>query len=200
MPTIIKRYPNRKLYNTETKRYITLDGISTLIKQSNEVQVLDHTTGEDLTTLTLTQIIFEQEKKRGGFLPKSVLTGLIQGGGERIGSLRRTLGMPLDLLRQVDDEIERRMKEMITQGEVAREEGLRMLEKLLSYGPLGRTTENNGVEEAPLDSTEVAVRRMLEERDIPSRSEIQSLLDQLDDLASKLDLMEQEESASAEIN
>ncbi|MCO5187726.1 MAG: hypothetical protein M9928_16120 [Anaerolineae bacterium] len=200
MPTIIKRYPNRKLYNTETKRYITLDGISTLIKQSNEVQVLDHTTGEDLTTLTLTQIIFEQEKKRGGFLPKSVLTGLIQGGGERIGSLRRTLGMPLDLLRQVDDEIERRMKEMITQGEVAREEGLRMLEKLLSYGPLGRTTENNDVEEVTLDSTEVAVRRMLEERDIPSRSEIQSLLDQLDDLASKLDLMEQEESASAEIN
>lgn len=198
MPTIIKRYPNRKLYNTETKRYITLEGIATLIKQSNEVQVLDHTTGEDLTSLTLTQIIFEQEKKRGGFLPKSVLTGLIQGGGERIGSLRRTLGMPLDLLRHVDDEIERRMKEMITQGEVAREEGLRMLEKLLSYGPLGRSAEDNGTVAAPPGDMEEAVRSLLEERDVPSRSEIQNLLDQLDDLASKLDLIEQEESASAE--
>ena len=84
MPTIIKRYPNRKLYNTETKRYITLDGISTLIKQSNEVQVLDHTTGEDLTTLTLTQIIFEQEKTR--WLSAQIsINRPYSGGGERIG-------------------------------------------------------------------------------------------------------------------
>ncbi|MGD8735253.1 MAG: polyhydroxyalkanoate synthesis regulator DNA-binding domain-containing protein, partial [Anaerolineae bacterium] len=54
--TRIKRYPNRKLYDTEAKQYITLEGIAALIRQGNEVQVIDHATGEDLTALTLTQI------------------------------------------------------------------------------------------------------------------------------------------------
>ena len=69
MPITIKRYPNRKLYNTDTKRYITLDGIAELIRDGESVQVVDHTTNEDLTSLTLSQIIFEQEKKKSGFLP-----------------------------------------------------------------------------------------------------------------------------------
>lgn len=78
---IIKRYPNRKLYNTETKKYITLDGIADLIREGEEVQVLDHATGEDLTALSLSQILFEREKKSAGFLPHSVLTSLVQAGG-----------------------------------------------------------------------------------------------------------------------
>ena len=194
MLTIIKRYPNRKLYNTETKRYITLDGIASMIKQGDEVQVLDHTTGEDLTSLTLTQIIFEQEKKRGGFLPKSVLTGLIQTGGERFGTLRRTLVMPLDLLRQVDGEIERRMKDLISRGDLAREEGTRLLEKLLSYSQ-NDTSVNGDVAEVTQESDLAAVQRVLDERGVPSRSEIQKLIDQLDTLADKLDEMEQDGSA-----
>ena len=86
---IIKRYPNRKLYDTEAKKYITLDGISDLIRDGQEIQVLDHASGEDLTAVILTQIIFEQEKKNSGFLPRSVLRGLVQAGGDTIGSLRR---------------------------------------------------------------------------------------------------------------
>ena len=63
---IIKRYPNRKLYDTEAKRYVTLETITQMIHEGQEVQVVDHETGEDLTNLTLSQIIFEQEKKGGG--------------------------------------------------------------------------------------------------------------------------------------
>ncbi|MCK5314811.1 MAG: polyhydroxyalkanoate synthesis regulator DNA-binding domain-containing protein, partial [Anaerolineales bacterium] len=71
----IKRYPNRKLYDTEAKQYITLDEIADLIRQGQEIRVTDNVTGEDLTAVTLSQIIFEQEKKQSGFLPRSVLTG-----------------------------------------------------------------------------------------------------------------------------
>ncbi|MGD8598405.1 MAG: polyhydroxyalkanoate synthesis regulator DNA-binding domain-containing protein, partial [Anaerolineae bacterium] len=108
--TRIKRYPNRKLYDTEAKQYITLEGIAALIRQGNEVQVIDHATGEDLTALTLTQIIFEQEKKRRGFLPQSVLTSLVQAGGDRMSTLRQALATPLNLARQVDEEIEQRLQ------------------------------------------------------------------------------------------
>jgi polyhydroxyalkanoate synthesis repressor PhaR len=107
---VIKRYPNRKLYDTEAKQYITLGGIAGLIRQGQEVQVVDHTTGEDLTAVVLTQIIAEQEKKRTGFLPQAVLTGLIRSGGETLATLQRTLASSLELLHQADEEIEGRIQ------------------------------------------------------------------------------------------
>jgi polyhydroxyalkanoate synthesis repressor PhaR len=88
---IIKRYPNRKLYDTEAKRYVTLDSITQMIHEGQEVQVVDHETGEDLTNLTLSQIIFEQEKKGSGLLPRSLLTNLVRAGGDTFDQVRRAL-------------------------------------------------------------------------------------------------------------
>jgi polyhydroxyalkanoate synthesis repressor PhaR len=177
MPITIKRYPNRKLYNTDTKRYITLDGIAELIRDGESVQVVDHTTNEDLTSLTLSQIIFEQEKKKSGFLPQAVLTGLIQAGGETLHSLRRTMASPLDLFRHVDDEIERRVKDMVSQGELAREEGLGMIDKLIGRG--NKATRK--------DSADIEIERALDRRGVPTRDQIDDIVKQLDALSSKLD-------------
>lgn len=95
MPTI-KRYPNRKLYDTEAKRYVTLDEITQMIRKGNDVQVIDHESGDDLTTLTLTQIILEQEKKStDGFLPRTLLTSLIRTGGDTLEQLLRSVQLGL---------------------------------------------------------------------------------------------------------
>jgi polyhydroxyalkanoate synthesis repressor PhaR len=88
---IIKRYPNRKLYDTEAKRYVTLDSITQMIHEGQEVQVVDHETGEDLTNLTLSQIIFEQEKKGSGLLSRALLTNLVRAGGDTFEQVRRAL-------------------------------------------------------------------------------------------------------------
>ncbi|RMG91924.1 MAG: pesticidal protein Cry15Aa [Chloroflexi bacterium] len=181
---VIKRYPNRKLYDTEAKKYITLDGIAELIRQGEEVQVIDHTTNEDLTAVTLTQIIFEQEKKKGGFLPKSVLTGLVQAGGETVNTLRRSLASPLGLLKQVDEEIERRLQYLINQGEIAREEGLRLRDKLLSLRP----------PEGTPTLAERELERILKKRGVPSRDELNALIKQLETLSEKLDEILPEEN------
>jgi polyhydroxyalkanoate synthesis repressor PhaR len=93
---LIKRYPNRKLYDTEAKRYVTLDDVTQMIREGHEVQVIDHETNEDLTNLTLTQIILEQEKKSAaGFVPRALLTGLIRAGGDTLEQVRRSLPAPL---------------------------------------------------------------------------------------------------------
>jgi len=184
---VIKRYPNRKLYDTEAKKYITLEGIAALIQEGEEIQVVDHTTGVDLTAVTLSQIIFEQEKKKGGFLPRSVLAGLVQAGGDTLGTLRRTLESPLGLLRQVDEEIERRMQVLIGRGELAEEEGLRLRDKLtaLSHRPQG----------APLSTilrpqpSEQDLERILSERGAPTQDDLRQLAEQLDTLAAKLDTL-----------
>lgn len=88
---VIKRYPNRKLYDTEAKRYVTLEQITALIQSGHEVIVIDHETGEDLTNLTFSQIIFEQEKKGSGLLPRALLTNLIRTGGDTLEQVRRAL-------------------------------------------------------------------------------------------------------------
>lgn len=90
MPTI-KRYPNRKLYDTEAKRYVTLENIALMIQGGRELQVIDHETGEDLTNLTLSQIIFEQEKKGSGFLPRALLTNLVRASSDTFDQVKRTL-------------------------------------------------------------------------------------------------------------
>jgi polyhydroxyalkanoate synthesis repressor PhaR len=176
--SLIKRYPNRKLYNTETKQYITLEVIADLIRQGDEIQVIDHTSGEDLTAVTLTQIIFEQEKKQSGFLPKSVLTGLIQAGGDTLNSLRRTLATPLNLLHQVEEEIDRRLQALIKGGELTMEEALRLRDKLI-------VTDQLSGEEPVI--TEAVVADYLARREIPTRDDLAQLHQQVDELLLLLD-------------
>ena len=175
---IVKRYPNRKLYDTEAKQYITLEGIADLIRRGQEVHVLDHATGEDLTTVTLTQIVFEQEKKESGFVPRSVLKGLIEAGGNTLSALQRSLAIPLGLWGQVDEEIARRLDALVTRGELTQEEGARLCSKLLAEGrPLPAT-------EWPMEQ---AVHQALVKRGVPSRDEFQRLADQIEKLTAQLD-------------
>ncbi len=171
---IVKRYPNRKLYNTETKQYITLEGIAELIRQGQETQIVDHATGEDLTTVTLTQIILEAEKKQAGFLPQSVLTGLVQAGGHTLSALQRTLTSSLDLWRQMDEEIEQRIQALVWQGDLTETEGRGMLDKLVA--PLW----------LPLPS-EQEIERVMASRGVPSRSDLDKLNQQVEELSATLE-------------
>ena len=128
----IKRYPNRKLYDTVARKYVTLEGVAELIRSGHEIEVFENESGEDLTALILTQIIYEQEKKKGGFLPRSVLQSLVQSGGETLNNLRSGLSYPLNLDSHVDDEIRRRVEGLVKGGEIALEDGQAMVQKLIS--------------------------------------------------------------------
>ncbi len=86
-PRVIKRYANRKLYDTQRSRYVTLDQIAEMIRSGEDVKIVDNNSKEDLTTITLAQIIFEEEKKQKSFLPLNAMRNIIQSGGERIEEL-----------------------------------------------------------------------------------------------------------------
>ena len=85
-PKIIKRYTNRKLYDTVESRYVTLDVIAEMIKQGAEVKIVDNRTKDDLTSVTLAQIIFEEEKKKNQ-MPLSVLREIIRRPGDALHAL-----------------------------------------------------------------------------------------------------------------
>jgi len=173
---LIKHYSNRKLYNMEDRRYVSLEDVARLIRAGGEVQVVDHETGADLTAVILTQIIVEQERKRTGFLPRSVLIGLIRAGGGTANLLRHGLAAPLDLLRQVDEEIERRVGQLVGAGELAEEDGFRLRAQLLSHD-----------EPRPAESGEARlVERALSARDVLTRADLAVLTRQIDALAVQL--------------
>lgn len=84
---IIKRYQNRKLYDTLNSTYVTLEDIGSIVRRGDDVKVVDNRSKQDLTTVTLTQIIFEEEKKNKNSLPLSTLKRIIRGGGDAIVDL-----------------------------------------------------------------------------------------------------------------
>jgi polyhydroxyalkanoate synthesis repressor PhaR len=84
---LIKRYGNRKLYDTRASAYITLDGIAELVRQGKDLRVIDNDSGEDLTAVTFAQIIFEEEKRKSGLLSLPVLRWIIHQGGEALQEL-----------------------------------------------------------------------------------------------------------------
>ena len=83
-PVVIKKYANRRLYNTETSTYVTLDDLATMVRSERDFVVFDAKTGEDLTHSVLTQIIVEQESRAGGqtLLPVPFLRQLIRFYGD----------------------------------------------------------------------------------------------------------------------
>ncbi|MFN8497718.1 MAG: polyhydroxyalkanoate synthesis regulator DNA-binding domain-containing protein [Anaerolineae bacterium] len=185
---VIKRYPNRKLYDTEAKAYVTLDGIAELIRVGDDVQVVDHETGEDLTTVTLSQIILEQEKRQVGALPKVVLTSLIQTGGDTLDMFKRSFYSSLGAVRLIEEGIEKRLDTMVRRGQMPEAEAQSLREKLLRY------THDLYPDEDTLSSPMDAAFDRL---NIPTRADVKRLSTQLEELASKLDALLVAEAAKS---
>jgi polyhydroxyalkanoate synthesis repressor PhaR len=87
MKRLIKRYHNRKLYDTASSTYVTLEDIGLLVKRGDEIKIVDNASKEDITGQTMAQIIFEEEKKKTNVLPLDLLRKIIQAGGETLKSL-----------------------------------------------------------------------------------------------------------------
>src|SRR5262249_38398790 len=83
---VIKRYQNRKLYDTQQSCYVTLEDIAKMIRANEEVVVVDNKTKKDITSSTLTQIIFEAEKKARNYISIETLREIIQTGTGSISS------------------------------------------------------------------------------------------------------------------
>ena len=85
-PITIKKYANRRLYNTGTSTYVTLEDLASMVKKGDDFQVMDAKTGDDITHQVLTQIIFEQENKGQNLLPINFLRQLIRFYGDSVQS------------------------------------------------------------------------------------------------------------------
>lgn len=167
----IKKYANRKLYHTNRKQYITLEGIAALIQAGAQVQVVDNETGEDITAAILSQVVL-QARGSGGRLPTQILTSLIQTGGGRLAEVRRSIWMALGGADLVDTEIRRRLERLRARGALAEDEAQRVSALLLSERPSGAQNDVVGIPSysdvvqlhAQVDALSAVVEQLLAER------------------------------------
>lgn len=118
--TVIKKYANRRLYNTATSAYVTLDDLSVMVKDGAEFQVFDAKTGEDITRSVLTQIIFEEENKGGAqtLLPVNFLRQLIRFYGDSMqGLVPGYLEFSMDNLMKEQDKFRKQMLDTVGMGD-----------------------------------------------------------------------------------
>ena len=109
-PVVIKKYANRRLYNTASSSYVTLDHLSEMVRENTDFIVLDAKTGDDITRSVLTQIIFEQESKGQSMLPVQFLRRLIRFYGDQMqGFLPPYLELSMESFSKAQEQMRENM-------------------------------------------------------------------------------------------
>jgi polyhydroxyalkanoate synthesis repressor PhaR len=131
-PRLIKRYGNRKLYDVEASRYVTLDGIRALVQGGADVRVVDNDSGEDLTRVTFAQIIYEAEKKTSGGLSLPLLRRLVEVGDEAVRDLKRGVERGREALESVREAAGQKVQQLVgTRGRGKNKKKTSLLDDLL---------------------------------------------------------------------
>jgi len=121
---VIKRYTNRKLYDTDQSRYVTLDDIAKLIRENEEIRVIDNETQDDLTAVTFAQIILEEEKRKTNLVSVPFLRKLIHSGEAAVQDLSDSAKRALDQLNDLTGRAGGRVREVVEEGGRAIDEAL----------------------------------------------------------------------------
>jgi polyhydroxyalkanoate synthesis repressor PhaR len=179
-PIVIKKYANRRLYNTGTSTYVTLEDLAGMVKTGEDFIVYDAKSGEDITRSVLTQIIFEQENKGGqNLLPITFLRQLIRFYGDSMQMLvPRYLEVSIESLTREQEKFRHQMSQAFGAGPFAPLEdqvrrNMEMFERAFAmFAPFARREAQSAEAEKPA---------------VASGGEIDDLKRQLDDVQKRLD-------------
>lgn len=179
---VIKRYANRKLYNTRTSTYVTLKEIGQMVRAGEDVRIIDYKTQEDITSATLAQIIFEKEKNQKR-LSSQALRDIIQTGGEAIQEfLQKRV-----LIGTLKDEAERRataIEKLAHMGSFSREDVARLARDFLHASQQNLEDAQRRVDERIRQALGPMTNLHL------MRREVDTLKAEVDLLAAKLEALE----------
>jgi len=207
MPILIKRYANRKLYNTQTSRYITLKGIAELIEQGEKVTVVDNETGDDITSVALSQILVDTERSNGA-VPQTLISQILERGGDVLyQALRRGVDDATGGLEDLQEKM-RRMVEFTERGR-SRSQRSSTSEESAERGESNKSEEGSSQRERQRMSDWVAfaspdfdhlvqgaVERVFKLLDLPRRSDIEQLNARLDRLATAMEALDAHQAKS----
>jgi len=189
-PVVIKKYANRRLYNTQTSSYVTLDHLAAMVKEGTEFEVRDARTGEDITRSVLTQIIFEEEAKGQSLLPIKFLRQLIRFYGDSLQSfVPGYLDMSMDGFAKNQEAMRTRLAEAFGgSGQVIENltrQNMAMFERAMSmFSPFAATRRAGGEEDAKTNGAAPSAAKPSEEIS-ELKSEIEAMRKQLSELSQR---------------
>ena len=203
-PTTIKKYANRRLYNTGTSTYVTLEDLADMLKSDEDFVVVDAKTGEDITRSVLTQIIVEEESKGQNMLPINFLRQLISLYGDNLQFLvPRYLEQSMESFSKNQDQIRDYMKEsfggifplerfeeMSKQNMVFFEQAMRMWNPFKAGVPgMPGIPGMPGMPGMPGATAPAAGETGAKPAETPSASELNELKDQMDALKRQIEAL-----------
>jgi polyhydroxyalkanoate synthesis repressor PhaR len=160
---VIKKYGNRRLYDTAESRYVNLDDIAGLVRQGKDVQVIDAKTGQDLTRVTLTQVIMEDAKDKPTGLPLELLRQLVIASDEvRQEFVMWYLKSAFDAYQKVQDAVQSRLGEV----QSAIVSPMDLMKKFLGEAPAAQPQTHAGPE---LDKLRTRLAELEARLDKPAR-------------------------------
>lgn len=172
-PVVIKKYANRRLYNTQTSSYVTLDHLASMVKDGVEFEVQDARSGDDITRSVLTQIIFEEEAKGQNLLPIKFLRQLIRFYGDSLqafvpgyldmsmDSFTKNQGAMRDRIAEAMGGGNNMVENMTRQNLAIFERAMQMFSPFAAGAAAGRKPEEQA-EEKPAASDVDALKREME--------------------------------------
>jgi len=178
---IIKKYANRKLYDTKEKKYVNLSEISRLIREGAEVKVIDNNTKEDITSLVLAQIIVEQEKTKKIMLPLifSPLKLLKKGGEEMLNLSKKMLLAGIGTLSLTKEKANKIADDLIKRGELSQSESKGFVVDLLDKAEKEK--------DRLIEKIKPEIDKSLGKMNFASKKCVDNLEKKIDELGNKID-------------
>ena len=179
----IKKYANRKMYDRTDKRYVTMAQLSKLIKSGEEVSIVDNSTGDDLTSSIVSQLIGREKKdKEKGVSPHVLMQLLRKGGGTLSDYAKKYTSLWQNAFNMAEDEVDRLVNMLVKEKELSRSEGSKLKKEIVGY--------TDSLKSWISDSIDKRISEVLDVMNLPTKDRINDLAARVDVLAEKIEKLE----------
>jgi polyhydroxyalkanoate synthesis repressor PhaR len=176
---LIKKYANRKLYDTTDKRYLTMDLLAELIKSGKEVSIIENETGDDLTSSIVSQLLAREDSDTDKAVPSQVLMQMLRKGrGTLFGYGKKYVSLWQSALTMSKDEIEKLVNSLVNDKEISESEGKTLKNEVLGFA--------NNLKSWIIDSIDQRVSEGLKVMNLSSKDQVKELTRRVDELTQKV--------------
>ena len=186
----IKKYANRKMYDTHDKRYISREQLAELIKAGEEVSIIDNRTGEDITAAIVSQLLGMDTKDRDkGVSPRLLMQLLRKGGGTLSDYAKKYASLWQGAFNMAEDEIDKLVNRLVKNKEISNDEGSRLKKEIIGY--------TNGLKSWISESIDNRVSEVLHAMNLATNDHVKSLSARVDALTKKVQQLEKTQKTTA---
>ncbi len=183
----IKKYANRKMYDTHDKRYVTMDQLSELIKQGAEVMVIDNRTGEDITTAIISQLIGRDNKEKDKTVSSQLLMQLLRkGGGTLTDYAKKYMSLWQGAFNMAEDELTPLVNRLVKNKELSITEAVRLKKEIMGY--------TSSLKSWIGESIDKRVGEVLQSMHLPTNDQLKALSAKVETLSKKVRQLEKAHS------